>query len=130
MCLVMFTLTLTYQLNETSFGYVMMKNAQYGNYVLFIFTALSGSFLLLFLSIMIELSSERYLKWLSYIGQNTLVIFVVHKPIIGGFKVIFQHFHVYDVVALSITTIGTLIISCLLCILINKKMPLLAGKKA
>ena len=120
--------TLTYHLNNPSGGWVVMKNANYGNYGLFVITAICGTLMLLFLSIFIELLNERGYKWLSFIGQNTLCIFIVHKPIINCFKILFQHVHTLDNMALLITTIGTLFLSCLLCVFINKYLPLLAGK--
>lgn len=126
--LLMFGCTLTYQLNNPIGGYIMMKSAQYGNPLLFALTAVCGTMMLLFFSIFIELLNTRGYKWLSFVGQNTLIVFVVHKPIIVCFKALFRYIQTPEVVMLTITTIGTLLLSSLLCILINKYAPILAGK--
>ena len=126
--LLMLVGTQTYHLNDPSGGWVQMKIASYGNYGLFALTAVLGTLMLLFLSIFIELLDERGNKWLSFVGQNTLCIFVVHKPIINCFKVLFQYVQTPDMIALFVTTIGTLMLSCLICVIINKYLPILAGK--
>ena len=118
----------TYHLNNPLGGYIMMKSAQYGNPLLFALTAVCGTMMLLFFSIFIELLNRRGYKWLSFVGQNTLIVFVVHKPIIVCFKALFRYIQTPEVVMLTITTIGTLLLSSLLCILINKYAPILAGK--
>ena len=124
----MFAGTQTYLLNNPSGGWVMMKSAQYGDYGFFALTAIIGTLMLLFVSIFLELLNLHGYKWLSYVGQNTLCIFVVHKPIIGSFKVLFQFVPVSDIVVLVITTIATLLLSCLLCVIVNKYIPVFAGK--
>jgi len=120
--------TLTYHLNIPSGGYVVMKTAHYGNCGLFVLTAVFGIYMLLFLSLLIELLSERGLKWMSFIGQNTLCIFVIHKPIISCFRFFFHICPMVNLLELLFTTLGTLIISCTLCIIINKYVPVLVGK--
>ena len=125
--LLMFAGTFTYHLNNTG-SIVMMKNAQYGNYGLFALTAIIGTLMLLFISMFLESLNTRVLNWLSYIGSNTLCIFVVHRPIIILFDQIFRRVHVSEFVVLPITTIGVLLISCILCMFINRHLPVLIGK--
>ena len=120
--------SLTYCLNNPSGGWVQMKIACYGDYGLFALTAVIGTLMLLFLSIFIELLNERGNRWLSFVGQNTLCIFIVHRPIINLFKILFQFVLTSDTLALLISTVGTLMLSSLLCVFINKYLPLLAGK--
>lgn len=124
----LFAGTLTYHLNNPSGGWVMMKNAHYGHWGFFALTAICGTMMLLFLSVFIELMNMGGYKWLSFVGQNTLVIFVVHKPIIAFFRALFRYAQVSEVVMLFVTTVGTLLLSCLLCVLIIKFVPVLAGK--
>lgn len=126
--LLMFGCTQTYLLNNPSGGCVMMKSAQYGNHGLFALTAVCGIMMLLFFSIFMELLNKRGYKWLSFVGQNTLCIFFIHKPIIGCFRILFRYIHAPEVIMLIIPTIGTLVLSCLLCVYINKYAPVLAGK--
>ena len=56
-----------------------MANAEYGNALVFFLCALSGSALVLALS---RLFVGKYTKWLLPVGQKTLGIFLVHKPIV------------------------------------------------
>ena len=126
--MMMFGCTQTYQLNNPLGGWVNMKCANYGNHGLFALTAVCGTMMLLFFSIFWELLNKQGYKWLSFVGQNTLCIFVVHKPIIACFKILFGYIHTPEVVMLIITTIGTLLLSCLLCVFFNKYAPVLAGK--
>lgn len=126
--LLMFACTFAYQLNDIPGGVIQMKCARYGNYGLFVLTGVVGTFMLLFLNIAIELLNERGFKWLQFIGQNTLVIFAVHKPWISFFRIIFSHVPAPDVVSLLLTTVPVLIISCLICSFVNKYAPVLAGR--
>lgn len=126
--LTFFAGTYIYHLNDSD-GIVMMKDAHYGNCSYFVLAAIFGTLMLLFLSIFLEYLNVTGYRWLSFVGQNTLCIFVVHKPIISSFKVIFQFVPISDnIVVLVITTIATLLLSCLLCMLINKYAPILAGR--
>lgn len=121
--------TLAYQFIHPNTGYVLMANARWGNMPLFVFVALCGSFMLLTFSIFFEIMCKREIRLLSFVGQNTLCIFAVQKPIIGCFKSFFSYIHMYDAsVLLILTTIGTLMLSCFLCIIINKFFPFLAGR--
>ena len=126
--LLMFVGTLSLNMNNSSGVIVMMKNAQYGDCLFFILTAVFGTLMLLFLSMFIEYLNPNGYGWLSFIGQNTLCIFVIHKPIIGCFRVLFNFVQISESVILIITTAGTLLLSCLLCIMINKYAPVLAGR--
>ena len=119
--------TLTYQLND-SVGAVMMKNAHYGDSVLFAITAIFGILMLLFLSVLLEFLNLRGSKFLSFLGQNTLLVFVVHKPIIGCFNVLFSYINIPVYFMLLLTTLFTMLLSCLMCIFINKYAPILAGR--
>ena len=127
--LFMFACTLSYRLNTIPGGWVNMKSARYGDFPLFVLTAICGTFMVLSFCMMLELLNKSGYKFLSFVGQNTLVIFVVHKPIIHCFSAVFWHFSVPDTVALAITTIVTLLISCFLCKIINKCAPILAGRQ-
>lgn len=120
--------SLLYKYNEINGGYVLMSCARYGNILLFFFVAFWGTLMLVLASMILELLNARGFKWLIFVGQNTLCIFAVQKPIINLFKVIFQHLQWPNSLVLAVTSVGTLIISCLLCVFINKYTPILVGK--
>lgn len=120
--------TMMYSSIQPDSGYVLMANARYGNIVPFVFVALCGSIMLLALSILIDLCHPRDISWLSFVGQNTLCIFVVQKPIINCFRFFFKNINFPMEVSLLLTTIGVLLISFVLCVFINKYIPTLAGK--
>lgn len=121
--------TLTCYLNTSASGYVLMANARYGFFYLFAFTAVCGILMVVFLSIILESLHKSGFRMLSFVGQNTLCIFVVHKPIISCVSVLFRFIPASNIVALFITTAITLLLSCFLCVVINKYAPVLAGKR-
>lgn len=125
--MVMLAGTLTYHFDD-DVTIVMMKNAHYGYFGYFALSAVFGTLMLLFFSLCVELLNSHGYKWLSVIGQNTLCIFVIHKPIISFFKVLFRYVDTPEVVMLITTTIGTLLLSCFVCNVINKQLPILAGR--
>lgn len=120
--------TIVYPSIQPKPGFVLMANAYYGNMFYFVFVALCGSLMLLAISMLIDLCHPRNISWLSYIGQNTLCIFAVQKPIISCFKNLFKYVNTPLEVSLFITTIGVLSVSLVLCHLINKYIPVFAGK--
>ena len=121
--------TMAYSCIQPNSGWVLMANARYGNIILFLFVALCGSLMLLVLSMLIDLCHPKDISWLSFIGQNTLCIFAVQKPIIDCFRYLFKHVNLPMEVTLLITTIGVLSVSFVLCIIINKYIPVFSGKK-
>lgn len=110
------------------YGYVQMANGEYGNLILFVLAAQGGC---IFAYSMAQLISSYFgnLRFLNFIGTNTLVIFAVHKPIISLFEKIFEQIQINLLIELTITVILTVIISCICCVPINKYMGCLAGKK-
>lgn len=133
LCLLMVFLsligTLAYNRINPDTGYVLMANAHYGDMFLFVFVALCGIMLLLSFSMFIDLiCSGKSIRWLSFVGTNTLCIFAVQKPIISCFGYAFKNVPVSDGIVLLVTTIGTLIVSCCICLFINKYAPAMAGK--
>lgn len=66
-------------------------------------------------------------KGLSFIGQNTLCIFVVHKPFIACFRVMLL-LPTPRVVTLIIVTVATLLLSGFLSKILNKYAPILVGR--
>lgn len=108
-------------------GYAMMATCSVGNPLVFCVTALSGCMMAYGFSRCIDLR-DRMSALVTYIGQNTLVIFAVHKPIISAFEKVFRKVMLPWFLELAITGIGVLIISCALAALINRYLPKFAGK--
>lgn len=122
------SLTLTCLMNIPKIGYIHMGIGQFGNPIIFTLTAICGILMLIFLCIMLEYIHSRTTKGLLFVGQNTLCIFIVQKPIIGCFKKLFEIYPMDNVLVLLFTTVGTLVASCVLCIIVNKYVPVLVGK--
>lgn len=120
--------SLTYLMNIPPIGYIHMGIGQFGNPIFFALTAICGILMLLFLCIMLEFFDSKITKGLLFVGQNTLCIFIVQKPIIRCFGNLFQIYPMDNSLVLLITTVGTLFISCVLCIIMNKYVPVLVGK--
>ena len=124
--------TLTYQYNDSDFKYVLMAEARYGSIFCFVLTTICGIMMLLSVSMLFDILFKPNViiaKWLSFVGQNTLCIFAVQKPIINCFKSLYQIFNIdNNVTELAITTLGTLLTSCALGLLINKYVPVIVGK--
>lgn len=76
-CTVLFIVTVRF--SSSSVGYVLMANAEYGNVIVFFLCALFGSATVLMLS---RLITGKFTRWLQPIGQKTLGIFLVHKPVV------------------------------------------------
>ena len=108
----------------------MMANADYGNLFLFTGVACLGCFFLVLLSLLLDrmIRNKAIDKALTFIGQNTLVIFAVQKPVINIFQRVFTVIPCPDFIALIITCIGTVIISCIAAMFVNRFIPVMAGR--
>lgn len=127
LCIIGGLMTLTYSFNPVaSESYVLMANKRIGDPIIFLISSIGGCIMTYgFAKLIQELVNYRIL---SFIGTNTLVIFVIQKPIIAVFEKIFSIISIYLFAELIITCIGTLVISCILCVLINRFVPCLSGK--
>ncbi len=124
--------SLLYLLNLPKGGFILMANAKYGNFLLFILTACFGTAFVISLSILLDRVRSKCkpgkLDWLSFLGQNTLCAFVVQKPIIRWFKIIFKFIPAPQIVVLLVTCAGTSIGCCLIAMFINRYFPAMVGK--
>ena len=64
---------------------VNMSLAVYNNYLLYLLTAFLG------ISVILYISKRVRLKSLSYIGRNTLILFVIHGVWIEVYKMLLGH---------------------------------------
>lgn len=115
--------------NNPSVGYVLMANAIYGNAGAFLLGALGGTVILLSLSICIYCTLERK-NALIWIGQNTMGIFLVHKPFVELFRKFIGGLGFdYNCIPLTIfIALMSLALSCIVVQIITMFMPALFGK--
>lgn len=120
--LVIFILCVQFSTSEV--GYVLMANAMYGNPLCFLVNALSGSVFVIAVSWLVEKMSV-FTKPLMYIGQRTLGIFVLHKPIVEiGQKVFTKIGMDYNhPIAVIGITLGTLAASLLVVFILEMILP-------
>lgn len=71
-------------------GHVNMRTITYGNYFLFIINAITYSFILLLISIIIDISSAKLKKIITIVGQNTLVVLLLNSTFIRIYQVVFS----------------------------------------
>lgn len=121
--------TLSYKLNTTldTRGYVLMAEALYGNIILFIITSMFGGIMITALAILLS-KIKITDKCLSYLGKNTLCVFVTQSPVINLGLLLIGSF----VKIIELKYILTLFFTIGICLLINKiimkSAPNLLGK--
>lgn len=119
----------TFRYSTTSQGCILMCEAVYGNPLIFMANALIGSMMIISMSSVIESLPNKRL--LLYIGQNTLGIFLVHKPFDFLARDILSHFGINfnsTVVAVP-TAVIVLLISTGVVYVISKYTPYLLAKQ-
>ncbi len=116
--------------NITSTGYVLMANAIYGNYAMFLLNAVAGSLIVILFSAMVSRLHFNK-KFLFYIGQNTLGIFIVHKPLVELGRLLAARMGMnYNNIMLALTiTIISMICACIIIKIISNFAPELLGKE-
>ena len=111
-------------------GYVLMANGEYGNPLVFLVNAVTGSMLVIMISRLIStlLRKTGLLQW---IGSRTLGIFVVHKPIVELGRSITKKAGIsYDNPGIVIIiTLITLAVSGVIVLLIEHIIPEIIGLK-
>lgn len=116
-----------YRMNPININdYVMMATNKIGNPLAFLVLAMSGCIGIYGIANLIDLRKTN--RCLSFIGQNSLLIMVVHKPFIELFKIFFADTGYSWPIQLVVATLGTLVLSTLMVILIKKFAPFLGGK--
>lgn len=126
LCIVIFTIILP--LNHTDVGYVLMANAIYGNRFIFVFTAIIGSLSVLALAmVMVKCRLEH--KCITFVGQNTLGIFLVHKPFVelGRKLTLFCGFDYNNLMIALIITFASLLFSLIVIRIIENYVPVFLG---
>lgn len=117
-------------LNKKYIITVNMCEAYYENIFLFVIYALLGAIAVLAAAILIETCSLPC-RVLSYVGQSTLGILVVHKPIVRYGKTIISEMNLSGnniIVALCVVALAGELISIIITALIGKISPVIVGK--
>lgn len=128
--IIMFLGTLIYSFND-NIKYVLMAENIYGNLLIFLITSLCGCGLITCLSIIIDrLLKGKIKQYISFLGQNTLVIFATHKTFIAIIHILLDllPFNMSKYIMLAITTIISIIGCSIAIIIINTYIPELNGK--
>ena len=127
-----FVATLSYRFNIPENGYIHVAEAAYGNYLLFLLTGVIGTAFMLFISLTIDRMIPEGLmairSFFSFLGRNTLCTFVTHKLFIRVFEGLFHAVRVPNAVALIVTSVGTIVGCCLAALVIERYLPILAGR--
>ncbi len=123
-----FLLTLLSCFNKNrSMDYVLMANANYGNIFLFLSSAIGGCLFVYGIAKLLE-GDKKKNQILDFLGKNTLIILVIHKPFIVFCKYLFEIIDLYWVFELVLTAIITLVLCSIGCVFVNKFAMSLAGK--
>lgn len=109
---------------------VLMADARYGHYGLFLLASLTGLVFVTAAAILLErLPLGRVRGAISYLGQNTFAVYTLHKAVIQVMRMVFRHIAVPSWAALVITCAIALAASCLGGWAINRYAPVLVGKR-
>lgn len=119
--------TFLYKFNIPDSGYINMAESVYGNILIFLIVALSGGMFILNISVLLE-KNKALSKLFSYIGRNSLIIFLIHRFILNLFGRFFEIIKLNQSIELIVALIGTVAVSCLAGAIIEKFAPVLCGK--
>lgn len=125
--------TMTYKLNVPylSQGYVLMAEARYGNYLLFLLTSFLGILFMLSLAVLLDLilaPRGKISGMLTFIGANTMTIFAVHKLVIKAFRAVFNPIPFPAAVSVTLTVILTTAVCCGIALFLDRFLPAMIGK--
>lgn len=123
-------LSLTAYMNtEMAGGYVMVAEARYGFYPVYLLTAFGGTAFLTAMSfILAKIRISFFVKLMQMIGMNTMIIFAVHKFVIFTLQNMMKDMAIPSLAAIIIVLISVLTVSLIISPVINTYLPLLAGK--
>lgn len=114
-------------LNQPGLGYVLMANAEYGNPIFFLLGAVGGAGIIIICARWGERIAHK--RVLLQIGQNTLGIFVIHKPVVQCFVGICNKFSINcnNIIVAIIISLTSIMITFGVTQIIQKIMPSAVG---
>ncbi len=116
--------------NIPSSGYINMANAVYGNPILFLLFALIGTSFVIALAMLFErLNLGVVNKWILFVGQNSLTIMLLHKPIISIWDKVLSLTMLPDCICLFVVTLLTSAVCSAGCIVLNVCVPQIIGRE-
>ena len=123
--------TLLYRFNIPGEAWVLVSEARYGNYGLFLLSSFVGTAFILLSAILLdallpELEFTR--DPLSFLGKNTLCVFVLQKPIIHVFQRLFDVALVSTTIELFVTCLATIVSCCMIACVLNRCFPTAVGR--
>ena len=124
---------ITLKLCGDNFGVMMMCKADYGIPLYSLAFALFGGFAVLMLSMILKRMADEWLsgidlKPITYIGQHTMGVFLLHKPMLQSIILpFFSHVISIDILSRIVASLVSLLISIVLCRSIEYYIPELIG---
>ena len=110
---------------------VLVADSRYGNYWVFLLGAIFGiGFTCAFAILLEQVKWKKLGQVLSYLGQNSFAIYILHKPVVAIMRVVFARLSVPSWVALIVTCIVAVSSSCLAGAILNRYAPVLLGRTA
>lgn len=129
-CMINFVLYLILVLNNNS---VSVHNAQYGSFIIYTLSAITGIFVLIILCKKMEMNSRliHIIEIIVFIGQNTLVYYAFQSKAIKVFKIIANYLSLpQDAYIFPILiTILTASVLAIPAFILGHFFPVLVGKK-
>lgn len=120
---------IAYKNTDMPGGYVMVAEARYGNYPIYLLSAIGGTVFIVSLSfILARIKNKIFVKILQMIGTNSMIIFAIHKFVIFTMQDKLSNISLPDTAALLIIFIAAMAVSLIVMPVINIYLPLLAGK--
>ena len=121
--------TWMYHLNSVNVkSYILMASGRIGNPAWFVISSLCGFIFIYFFSKIVE----YYLpgnEIISYLGQNTMTVFLINKPILQILEDVLNRVAVKNEIRLILAVCITAIVACLISKVINVFLPAAVGKK-
>ena len=116
-------------------GDTNVRLIQFSNPLFYVIGATAGCLMMIVFSMMIcdlQLSKHKAFQYMLYIGRGTLIILYVHRLYIGIIKVFLIPkfpFLNQNIVIVLLTLVFFVIFAYPSCIVVNKYLPLIIGKK-
>lgn len=121
-------ITFKYNLAGITTSNIDMASSNYGNLILFFIDAVSGTIVLICIAVFaLKIPVKMIKDLLLWIGQNTFLIFVIHKPIVNGLTNLVRKLGYSNSLFAFPVCIGTMAICIVTSILIKKYIPILNG---